>query len=99
MTPNNPLLVAAGVKDPDKWINAVIETCAEFEINTPQRVAAFLAQTSHESGGYTMLSENLNYKAARLPHVGLTVLPYLAPIKSLRRMRRERTSRPQWLTA
>ena len=66
MTPNNPLLVAAGVKDPDKWINAVIETCAEFEINTPQRVAAFLAQTSHESGGYTMLSENLNYKAATL---------------------------------
>jgi putative chitinase len=66
MTPNNPLLVAAGVKDPDKWINAVIETCAEFEINTPQRVASFLAQTSHESGGYTMLSENLNYKAATL---------------------------------
>jgi putative chitinase len=66
MTPNNPLLVAAGVKEPDKWINAIIETCAEFEINTPQRVAAFLAQTSHESGGYTMLSENLNYKAATL---------------------------------
>lgn len=66
MTPNNPLLVAAGVKDPAKWLDAVIETCAEFEINTPQRVAAFLAQTSHESGGYTMLSENLNYKAATL---------------------------------
>ena len=66
MTPNNPLLVAAGVKDPDKWLNAVIETCAEFAINTPQRVASFLAQTSHESGGYTMLSENLNYKAATL---------------------------------
>jgi len=66
MTPDNPLLVAAGVKDPAKWLDAVIETCAEFEINTPQRVAAFLAQTSHESGGYTMLSENLNYKAATL---------------------------------
>jgi len=66
MTPDNPLLVAASVKDPAKWLDAVIETCAEFEINTPQRVAAFLAQTSHESGGYTMLSENLNYKAATL---------------------------------
>ena len=43
MTPDNPLLVAAGVKDPAKWLDAVIETCAEFEINTPQRVAAFLA--------------------------------------------------------
>ena len=66
MTPTLPLLVAAGVKDPAKWLDAVVETCAEFEINTPQRVAAFLAQTSHESGGYTMLSENLNYKAATL---------------------------------
>jgi putative chitinase len=66
MKPESPLLVAAGVKDPAKWLDAVVETCVEFEINTPQRVAAFLAQTSHESGGYTMLSENLNYKAATL---------------------------------
>jgi putative chitinase len=54
------------VKDPAKWLDAVIETCVEFEINTPQRIAAFLAQTAHESGGYTMLTENLNYKAATL---------------------------------
>lgn len=66
MTPDSPLLVAAGVKDPAKWLDAVVETCAEFEINTPQRIAGFLAQTSHESGGYTMLSENLNYRAATL---------------------------------
>ena len=66
MTPESPLLVAAGVKDPAKWLDAVVETCVEFEINTPQRVAGFLAQTSHESGGYTMLSENLNYRAATL---------------------------------
>lgn len=59
-------LVAAGVKDPDKWLDAVVQTCQEFEINTPERVAAFVAQTSHESGGYTMLSENLNYRAATL---------------------------------
>lgn len=66
MTPNRPLLVAAKVKDPDKWLQPVIDTCAEFEINTPQRIAAFIAQTSHESGGYTMLTENLNYRAATL---------------------------------
>jgi putative chitinase len=66
MKPDSPLLVAAKVKDPAKWLDAIIETCVEFEINTPQRVAAFLAQTSHESGGYTMLSENLNYRAATL---------------------------------
>ena len=66
MTPESPLLVAAGVKDPAKWLDAVVETCVEFEINTPQRIAGFLAQTSHESGGYTMLTENLNYRAATL---------------------------------
>jgi putative chitinase len=66
MRPESPLLVAAGVKDPAKWLDAVVETCVEFEINTPQRIAGFLAQTSHESGGYTMLTENLNYRAATL---------------------------------
>ena len=66
MKPESPLLVAAGVRDPAKWLDAVVETCVEFEINTPQRIAAFLAQTAHESGGYTMLSENLNYRAATL---------------------------------
>jgi putative chitinase len=66
MTPDSPLLLAAGVKEPAKWLQAVIDTCVEFEINTPQRIAGFLAQTSHESGGYTMLTENLNYRAATL---------------------------------
>ena len=66
MKPESPLLVACGVKDPDKWLDAVVETCVEFEINTPQRIASFLAQTSHESGGYTMLTENLNYRALTL---------------------------------
>ena len=61
MTPERKHLVAAGVKDPDKWLDAVVKTCAEFEINTPERIAAFIAQTAHESGGYTMLVENLNY--------------------------------------
>lgn len=66
MTPTSFNLVAAGVKDPAKWIDAIVAVCQEFEINTPQRIAAFIAQTSHESGGYTMLSENLNYRAATL---------------------------------
>jgi len=66
MTPTLADLQAAKIKHPEKWIDAIVATCQEFEINTPQRIAGFLAQTSHESGGYTMLSENLNYKAATL---------------------------------
>jgi putative chitinase len=37
-----------------------------YEINTPQRVAAFLAQCGHESGGWTVFEENLNYSAKGL---------------------------------
>ena len=66
MTPTIADLQAAKIKNPEKWLDAVVQTCREFEINTPQRVAAFLAQTSHESGGYTMLKENLNYRAITL---------------------------------
>ena len=66
MIPTIEQLQAAKVKDPAKWLDAVGATCVEFQINTPQRVAAFLAQTSHESGGYTMLTENLNYRAITL---------------------------------
>lgn len=66
MNPTIAHLQAAKVKNPEKWIDAIVATCEEFEIDTPQRIAGFLAQTSHESGGYTMLSENLNYRAATL---------------------------------
>lgn len=61
MTPTSAMLAKAKVKDPSRWIDAITQTCAEFEINTPERISAFLAQTSHESAGYTMLEENLNY--------------------------------------
>lgn len=66
MTPTIEDLRAAKIKNPEKWLDAVVATCQEFEINTPQRVAGFLSQTSHESGGYTMLTENLNYRAITL---------------------------------
>jgi len=42
------------------------ETCTAFDITTPLRVAHFLAQTAHESAGYTALVENLNYGAPGL---------------------------------
>jgi putative chitinase len=53
----------------DHWYHALCEILPEYEIHTPERVAAFLAQCAHESGGFKFLKENLNYKAASLRKV------------------------------
>ena len=44
----------------------LLQTMNEFEINTPLRAAAFIAQTAHESAGYSAFLENLNYSAQAL---------------------------------
>lgn len=46
----------------DHWHNAICKICPEYEINTKERLAAFLAQCAHESGNFKFLSENLNYR-------------------------------------
>jgi putative chitinase len=51
------------------WYDALDAILPEYDINTPQRVAAFLAQCAHESGNFVFLKENLNYKAASLRKV------------------------------
>ena len=48
-------------KDPEGWVKAMLEVFPKYEINTPKRIAAFLAQCGHESGGWTVFQENLNY--------------------------------------
>jgi len=54
---------------PDTVIAQLPETIAKFELNTPLRLAHFLAQAGHESGGFKAVTENLNYGAKGLLNV------------------------------
>jgi putative chitinase len=53
----------------EEWYEAMTEYFPKFEIDTPLRVAAFIAQCGHESNGFTVLKENLNYSADALNKV------------------------------
>jgi len=53
----------------EQWYDALCQILPDYEIDTPQRLAAFLAQTAHESGGYRAIKENLNYRAVTLRKV------------------------------
>ena len=50
----------------EQWTEALNKILPDYEIDTPQRVAAFIAQCAHESGNFTALHENLNYRAESL---------------------------------
>lgn len=54
LLPKNPYI--------DYWHKALIQLLPDYEINTPQRMAAFIAQCAHESGSFMFLTENLNYR-------------------------------------
>jgi len=58
MLPGNPYI--------EHWHEALCKILPDYDINTPQRVGAFIAQTAHESGGYKALKENLNYREETL---------------------------------
>lgn len=58
-----------GIPYAQNWHSALTQLLPDYEINTPKRVAAFIAQCAHESGGFKFLRENLNYKAESLVKV------------------------------
>ena len=51
---------------PDKVIEQIPDTAKKFNITTPLRLAHFLSQCGHESGGFRLVNENVNYSAAGL---------------------------------
>ena len=53
----------------EHWYEALCEILPDYDIDTVPRVAAFLAQCAHESGGFRAIKENLNYKAESLCRV------------------------------
>ena len=59
--PGNPYI--------EHWCEALNKILPDYDISTPQRVAAFLGETYVESAGYTALHENLNYTAQSLCRV------------------------------
>jgi putative chitinase len=58
LLPKNPYV--------EHWHHALEQLFPDYDINTPRRMAAFIAQCAHESGGFMVLKENLNYKPASL---------------------------------
>lgn len=61
LLPNNPYV--------NEWYEALSTLFPDYDINTPKRIAAFIAQCSHESAGFKFLKENLNYRAESLMRV------------------------------
>jgi len=53
----------------DEWYLSLGRLLPEYNIDTPERIAAFIAQCAHESAEFTVLRENLNYRASSLRKV------------------------------
>jgi len=58
-----------------EWYEALEKLLPDYDINTPHRVAAFIAQCAHESSGFREIKENLNYRAETLGKVWPRLFP------------------------
>jgi putative chitinase len=53
-------------REPEVWFNIAVDMFPKYNINTPNRIAGFMAQCGHESNDFQVLEENLNYSESRL---------------------------------
>jgi len=77
--------ILVGSPHVDQWFLALEEILPDYEIDTPNRVAAWLGQTAHESGGYRALRENLNYSASGLNGIFKKYFPTIESAKPYER--------------
>jgi putative chitinase len=70
---------------PDAVIAQIPAVMEKFQINTPLRLAHFLAQCGHESGGFRLTKENLNYSAKGLMSIFKKYFPTEALAKQYER--------------
>ena len=70
---------------PDEVIAQIPGVQEKFAVNTPLRLAHFLAQCGHESGGFKFKSENLNYSAEILRKVFPKYFPDIVVAKQYER--------------
>jgi putative chitinase len=61
--------ILPGNQNVAEWHQALCAILPDYEINTNERIAAFLAQCAHESNNFKAIKENLNYKSASLRKV------------------------------
>lgn len=77
-----PQIIAAGTGAPitraELWLAPIQTACDRFQINTPLRIAAFVAQCGHESMGLARTAESFDYSVAALPQVFRRITPALA---------------------
>ena len=67
-----------GAAQPHLWQPLLAEHCGRHAINTPRRLSAFLSNGLHETGGFTRLVENLNYRADRIAKTWPSRFPTIA---------------------
>ena len=77
LVPGNPYI--------EDWHEALDQLLDDYGIDTPHRVAHFIAQCAHESGGFKFIKENLNYSAAGLNNTFRKYFPTVESAKPYER--------------